>query len=80
VQKGMEAITWTQKKILPVFAKCNMSSRKTAEEIFLSPGDVDYHLRMIEIKTGLNPRVFVDLVKLLFLCGEGNMFGLGELL
>ena len=61
-------------------AKCNMSSRKTAEEIFLSPGDVDYHLRMIEIKTGLNPRVFVDLVKLLFLCGEGNMFGLGELL
>lgn len=48
MQKGMEAITWTQKKILPVFAKCNMSSRKTAEEIFLN--------------------------------GEGNMFGLGELL
>lgn len=59
---------------------CLMSSRKTAEEIFLSPGDVDYHLRMIEIKTGLNPRVFVDLVKLLFLCGEGSMFELGALL
>lgn len=80
MQKGIEAITWTQKRILPVFAKCNMSSRKTAEEIFLSPRDVDYHLRMIEIKTGLNPRVFVDLVKLLFLCGEGNMLGLGEVL
>lgn len=54
--------------------------QKDRRRDFLSPGDVDYHLRMIEIKTGLNPRVFVDLVKLLFLCGEGNMFGLGELL
>ena len=51
MQKGIEAITWTQKRILPVFAKCNMSSRKTAEEIFLSPGDVDYHLRMIETES-----------------------------
>lgn len=65
------SVKWTWRGIKSLVA--------TQEEIFLSPGDVDYHLRMIEIKTGLNPRVFVDLVKLLFLCGEGNMFELGAL-
>lgn len=55
---------------------CNMSRRKTAEACFLSLQDIDYHLRMVEIKTGLNPHVFVDLVKLIFMCGDGGMFNL----
>lgn len=72
----MRAVTWTQRHILMVYARCNMSRRKTAEACFLSLQDIDYHLRMVEIKTGLNPHVFVDLVKLIFMCGDGGMFNL----
>lgn len=53
-----------------------MSRRKTAEACFLSLQDIDYHLRMVEVKTGMNPHVFVDLVKLIFMCGDGGMFNL----
>lgn len=62
-----------------VYARCNMSRRKTAEECFLSLQDIDYHLRMVEIKTGLNPHNFKDLVKLIFMCGDGGMFELDVL-
>jgi hypothetical protein len=56
-----------------------MSRRKTAEACFLSLQDIDYHLRMVEIKTGLNPHNFKDLVKLIFMCGDGGMFELDTL-
>lgn len=75
----MRAVTWTQRHILMVYARCNMSRRKTAEACFLSLKDIDYHLRMVEIKTGLNPHNFKDLVKLIFMCGDGGMFELDTL-
>lgn len=75
----MRAITWTQRHILMVYARCNMSRRKTAEACFLSLQDIDYHLRMVEVKTGLNPHNFKDLVKLIFMCGGGGMFELDTL-
>lgn len=75
----MRAVTWTQRHILMVYARCNMSRRKTAESCFLSLQDIDYHLRMVEIKTGLNPHNFKDLVKLIFMCGDGGMFELDTL-
>lgn len=75
-----KAITWTQKKLLAAYARCNMNRRKTAEQCFLSVQDVDYHLRMVEVKTGLNPHNFIDLVKLLYMCGEGNMLNLEDML
>ena len=56
-----------------------MSRRKTAEACFLGLQDIDYHLRMVEIKTGLNPHNFKDLVKLIFMCGDGGMFELDTL-
>ena len=75
----MRAVTWTQRHILMAYARCNMSRRKTAEACFLSMQDIDYHLRMVEIKTGLNPHNFKDLVKLIFMCGDGGMFELDTL-
>lgn len=75
----MRAITWTQRHILMVYARCNMSRRKTAEACFLSLQDIDYHLHMVEVKTGLNPHNFKDLVKLIFMCGDGGMFELDTL-
>lgn len=75
----MRAVTWTQRHILMVYARYNMSRRKTAESCFLSLQDIDYHLRMVEIKTGLNPHNFKDLVKLIFMCGDGGMFELDTL-
>lgn len=75
----MRAVTWTQRHILMVYARCNMSRRKTAEACFLSLQDIDYHLRMVEVKTGLNPHNLKDLVKLIFMCGDGGMFELDTL-
>ena len=80
LKDGAQAITWTQKKLLAAYARCNMSVTKTAQEAFLTPRDINYHLRMVRVKTGLDPAQFVDLVKLLFMCGEGGMFELEELL
>lgn len=63
--QGIESLTWAQKKILAAYARCNMSRKKTAETCMYTAKDVDYHLRMIEVKTGLNPHIFYDLVQLL---------------
>lgn len=79
-RNGAQAITWTQKRILAAYARCNMSVTKTAQEVYLTPRDINYHMRMVRVKTGLDPTQFVDLVKLLFMCGEGGMFELEGLL
>lgn len=68
--KGIEALTWTQKRILEAYARCNMSRKKTAETCLYSPKDVDYHLRMVEVKTGLDPHVFCNLWRLLQAIGK----------
>ena len=80
LKDGIQAITWTQKKLLAAYARCNMSVTKTAQEVYLTPRDINYHMRMVRVKTGLDPTQFVDLVKLLFMCGESGMFELEELL
>lgn len=79
-KKAARPLSWTQRRILAAYARCNMSTSKTAAEIYLTAKDISYHLRMIEQKTGLDPSCFVDLVKLLFMCGEGGMFELEGLL
>lgn len=72
--KGIEALTWTQKRILEAYARCNMSRKKTAEMCMYTARDIDYHMRMIEVKTGLNPHNFLDLVKLLKALGMEGLY------
>lgn len=72
----MRPVTYTQKQIVKAFAKCDMSTSRTARETLYSQKDIDYHLRMVKLKTGLNPRNFIDLVRLLVLLGEADIFGM----
>lgn len=55
----------TDKEILIAFAECNMNVCETARVLVYHRNTVDYHLKRIEEKTGLNPKCFFDLVKLL---------------
>ena len=60
----------TDKEILIAFAECNMNVSETARVMTYHRNNVDYHLQKIEEKTGLNPKCFYDLVKLLQNEGE----------
>lgn len=55
----------TDKEILIAFAECNMNASETARVLIYHRNNVDYHLERIEEKTGLDPKCFFDLVKLL---------------
>lgn len=70
-------VTYTQKQIVKAFARCDMDTPRTAKETMYSRQNVDYHLRMVQIKTGLNPRCFFDLVQLLILFGDNDMLKMG---
>lgn len=55
----------TDKEILIAFAKFNMNVCETARVLVYHRNNIDYHLQRIKEKTGLNPKCFFDLVKLL---------------
>lgn len=61
-------LTDTQKDIIRAFANNDMKRNKTAEATFFTPASIDYHLNKVHLKTGLNPRKFYDLIKLLEVC------------
>lgn len=50
--------------IVHVFAENDMRGNLTAKQLFMCESSVTYHFRKIRKKTGLNPRNFYDLVKL----------------
>ena len=52
-------------KTLQALADCNMNVSKTAEKLFYHRNTVVFRLNRIRSKTGLNPLVFRDLVKLM---------------
>ncbi|MBQ4160573.1 MAG: helix-turn-helix domain-containing protein [Clostridia bacterium] len=58
-------LTDVQKEILKKFADCDLKVSRTSTAMFMAQGTVNYHLREIKRKTGLNPRSFWDLIKLL---------------
>lgn len=51
--------------LLRVWVQNNMSRGKTAKALYIAPTSLDYRLRCILRDTGLNPRNFHDLQKLL---------------
>ena len=51
-------------RILLAYADCDMEVRKTARTIHGSDTMVNYHLAKIRRVTGLNPKCFYDLIKL----------------
>ena len=69
-------IVWTglserQREVIKAFADCNMNASVTAKRTFTDRNNIYYHIREIRRKTGLNPRCFKDLNKLLIILEKG---------
>lgn len=57
-------MTKQQKEIILQLCDCNMSPNMVAKKMNYHRNTIIYHLRKIKEKTGLDPMVFNDLVKL----------------
>ena len=53
------------KKLLKAYAAHNMNVRETGDAVYLHYNSIRYRFRLIQRETGLNPRNFYDLEKLL---------------
>lgn len=53
------------KKLLKAYAAHNMNVRETGGAVYLHYNSIRYRFRLIQRETGLNPRNFYDLEKLL---------------
>lgn len=58
-------MTEQEAEIILAFARNNMRLNHTAQALHYHVSNVRYHFEKIEKKTGLNPRSFYDLLKLL---------------
>jgi carbohydrate diacid regulator len=63
-------LTDVQREVLILFAKYNMNRSETARKGYRHRNTLTYHFDKIEENTGLDPRCFYDLVKLLESIGE----------
>lgn len=53
------------KKLLKTYAENNMSMKKIGNAVYLHYNSIRYRFRLIQRETGLDPRNFYDLEKLL---------------
>ena len=53
------------KKLLKAYAENDMSMKKTGDAVYLHYNSIRYRFRLIQQETGLDPRNFYDLEKLL---------------
>lgn len=63
-------MTEQQEEIILAMADCNMSALAVSKKIYLHRNTVDYHIIQITKQTGLDPRNFYDLNKLLRMCKD----------
>lgn len=61
-----------KKEIILALAECNMSANEAARVKHYHRNTVVYHCEQIRKKTGLNPRNFYDLIKLVEMAKEGD--------
>ncbi len=57
-------MTDRQKEIVLLMAQCNMNASAVARKAYMHRSNVLYHIEKIEQDTGLDPKNFYDLVKL----------------
>lgn len=69
---GLGDLTLKNKEVIQGYAENDMNLSKTAVDMHHRKNTVAYHLEQIKKKTGLNPKVFYDLVELLDLLHGGN--------
>ena len=66
-------ITESDLKIILAYADCNMNAAQTAKVTYYRKESIYDHLDKIYLLTGLNPRKFYDLVKLVKKVKEGKL-------
>lgn len=61
-----------QKTVVVAMADCDMNEAEVGRIMHYRRNTIDYHCEQIFAKTGLNPKKFYDLVKLVELVKEGE--------
>lgn len=62
-------LTPRMREVVLALAECDMNTSRAAGRIYLSRGCIEYHIRRIRERTGLEPRRFYDLEKLVEMAG-----------
>lgn len=57
-------MTAKQAEIILAYAECNMNTVAAGRKVYMSEGSFSYHLTQIRKQTGLNPKRFYDLCRL----------------
>ena len=57
-------MTKSQAEMIMAYAKNSMNARNAAKEMFTTSENLHYHLKQILAETGLNPKNFFDLCRL----------------
>lgn len=68
----MIKMTDVRKEVILALADCNMNAAEAARKIHLSVETVFYHFRKIRELTGLDPKNFYDLAKLVMMVKGGD--------
>ena len=63
-------MTKEQAKIIMAFAECDMQIRPASKKLFMSEGNMSYHLTKIQKQMGFNPRKFFDLCYLVGIAAQ----------
>lgn len=64
-----------EKEIVLMLARCNMNVLETSRKLYMRRHNVAYRLERIEQSTGLDPKNFYDLVKLVEAASGQQMQG-----
>lgn len=57
-------MTKSQAEIIMAYAKNSMNARSAGKELFMTAENIHYRLKLIYWETGLNPKNFYDLCRL----------------
>lgn len=59
-----QRMTAKQAEIILAYAECNMNTVATGRKMYMSEANISYHLAKIRNQTGLSPKRFYDLCRL----------------
>ena len=61
------------RKIILTFAECDMNTLAASEKLFLHRNTVEYHFEKVKRLTGIDPKTFYGLVRLVDMFQEGGI-------
>ena len=65
-------LTWIERQMIRTIAECDLNVSRAARVYHYHRNTLVYHCEKIKRKTGLDPRVFWDMIKLLEAMDESN--------